>query len=57
MLSSGSTLAFGGQEPGRSFKVQFEEPSGANPLVEMLLKGAAAGASPEVKRALDGGDS
>jgi hypothetical protein len=34
--------------------VQFEEPSGSNPLVEMLIKGAAGGAASEVQKALDG---
>jgi hypothetical protein len=53
VLSAGSALAFGA--PGAApYVVRFEEPSGANPLVEMLLRGAAAGASPEVKRALEG---
>ncbi|GBF98264.1 hypothetical protein Rsub_10927 [Raphidocelis subcapitata] len=56
VLSSGSTLEFGARgAPGAAFAVAFEEPSGANPLVEMLLRGAAAGASDEVRRALDGG--
>jgi hypothetical protein len=55
VLSSGSALEFAARgEPRAAFTVAFEEPSGANPLVEMLLRGAAAGASDEVKRALDG---
>lgn len=54
VLSSGSTVVFGSKDAaaGGTFKVQFEEPTGSNPLVEMLMQGAAAGASAEVKQAL-----
>lgn len=61
VLSNGSRVAFGGVTSDAdggvtsdaAFVVEFEEPSGANPLVEMLMQGAAAGASPEVRKALN----
>lgn len=63
VLADGAVVSFGapdesggsGGSGSRSFRVRFDEPSGANPLVEMLIAGAAAGASPEVKKALDAG--
>jgi hypothetical protein len=67
VLSVGSSLAFGSQGggggasegpgAGGSLRVEFEEPSGSNPLVEMLLQGAAAGASAEVQQALSDASS
>uniref|UniRef100_A0A383WP24 FHA domain-containing protein n=1 Tax=Tetradesmus obliquus TaxID=3088 RepID=A0A383WP24_TETOB len=50
VLASGSTLAFGEQQ--QSFMVEFEEPSGTNPLVEMMMKGMAAGADVQVQKEL-----
>jgi hypothetical protein len=57
VLAAGSTLAFGGSGGGggASFVVRFEEPTGSNPLVEMLMRGVTAGASPDVRRALEEG--
>ncbi|KAI8467523.1 MAG: hypothetical protein J3K34DRAFT_370257 [Monoraphidium minutum] len=54
VLPTGARLAFGSADGklGGSFRVEFEEPSGSNPLVEMLIQGAAAGASAEVRAVL-----
>jgi hypothetical protein len=35
-----------------SFVVEFEEPSGSNPLVEMMMKGMAASADAQVQKEL-----
>eukprot|EP00882_Tetradesmus_deserticola_P006875 GHRQ01007242.1.p1 GENE.GHRQ01007242.1~~GHRQ01007242.1.p1 ORF type:complete len:170 (+),score=30.73 GHRQ01007242.1:122-631(+) len=50
VLASGSALAFGEQQ--QAFVVEFEEPSGANPLVEMMMKGMAASADEQVQKEL-----
>ncbi|GLC45518.1 hypothetical protein PLESTB_001202300 [Pleodorina starrii] len=52
LLATGCSLAFGTSE--RSFTIQFEEGSGSNPLVEMMMKGMLANSSGEVKKALGG---
>ncbi|GIL73927.1 hypothetical protein Vretimale_5123 [Volvox reticuliferus] len=51
VLASGCRLAFG--TPETSFTIGFEEGTGSNPLVEMMMKGMLANSSPEVKRVLD----
>ncbi|GIL54157.1 hypothetical protein Vafri_9738 [Volvox africanus] len=51
VLASGCRLAFG--TPETCFTIGFEEGTGSNPLVEMMMKGMLASSSPEVKRALD----
>jgi len=55
VLQAGAMVAFGSSEAaGEKFTVNFEEPTGSNPLVEMLMQGAMAGASADVKKAMDG---
>lgn len=49
VLASGSTVAFGEQQ--QTYVVEFEEPSGSNPLMEMMMQGMAS--NPEVKKALE----
>jgi hypothetical protein len=54
VLASGSVLAFGGDGSGGArFVVRFEEPTGGGPLAAMLLAGATAGASADVKAAME----
>eukprot|EP00877_Chromochloris_zofingiensis_P003802 jgi/Chrzof1/13422/Cz07g32130.t1 len=50
ILASQSQLAFGSQS--EIYTIQFEEPSGANPLLEMMMQGFASGANADVKDAL-----
>jgi hypothetical protein len=39
-------------EQQHAYVVEFEEPSGANPLVEMMMKGMAASADAQVQKEL-----
>ena len=43
VLGSGAKLEFGSQGGGVTYTVEFEEGSGANPLVEMLMQGGTWG--------------
>jgi hypothetical protein len=43
----------GKDQDASAFLVEFEEPSGANPMVEMLMQGMAASAGPAVRKALE----
>jgi hypothetical protein len=46
--------AAGAQPEQCGYVVEFEEPSGANPMVEMLMQGMAASADASVKQTLRG---
>eukprot|EP00775_Hariotina_reticulata_P004609 gene4609-4863_t len=50
VLASGSVLSFGNQQ--QSYSIEFEEPAGSNPLLEMMMKGMAASAAPDVQKEL-----
>ncbi|EFJ42282.1 hypothetical protein VOLCADRAFT_121550 [Volvox carteri f. nagariensis] len=50
VLASGCKLAFG--TPDQVYTIAFEEGTGSNPLVEMMMKGMLANSSVEVKKAL-----
>lgn len=51
VLASGSSIAFG--EESQAYKIEFDEGTGSNPMVEFMMKGMLArSGNDEVKKAL-----